>query len=104
MRGGNYFFLSSSMSRPLANLMMPACLVGCAAALSLGMTNLRDSGEFDPKERPFHIKTTDVNEEVSMYHLLEHLLDVSMEEHTFGMDFYFAREWMDNRNYRRGTP
>jgi len=89
------------MFRPLANL-MASCLVGCAAALPLGMTNLRDSGEFDPKEWPLH-KTTDVNEEVSVYHL-EHLLDVSMEEHPFGMDFYFAREWMDNRNYRRGTP
>ena len=85
------------MSR-LTSLMAP-CLVGYAAALSRGMTNLRDSGEFDPKERPFRITTTDVNE-VSMY--LEHLLDVSMEEHTFSMDFYFTREWMDDRNYRRG--
>ena len=86
------------MSR-LTSLMAP-CLVGYAAALSRGMTNLRDSGEFEPKERPFRITTTDVNE-VSMYHL-EHLLDVPMEEHTFGMDFYFTREWMDDRNYRRG--
>ena len=85
------------MSR-LTSLMAP-CLVGYVAALSRGMPNLRDSGEVDPKERPFCITTTDVNE-VSMYHL-EHLLDVSMEEHTFGMDFYFTREWMEDRNYRR---
>ena len=65
------------MSR-LTSLMAP-CLVGYVAALSRGMPNLCDSGEFDPKERPFRITTTDVNK-VSMYHL-EHLLDVSMEEH-----------------------
>ena len=26
---------------------------------------------------------------------------VSIEEHTFDMDFYFTLEWQDGRNYRR---
>ena len=26
---------------------------------------------------------------------------VSIEEHTFDMDFYFTLEWQDERNYRR---
>ena len=28
---------------------------------------------------------------------------VSIEEHTFDMDFYFTLEWQDQRNYRRET-
>ena len=62
------------------------CLVGSAGASSLtvAMTNLRDRGEFDPKDPPSH--KTDVK--VGVY--LEHLLDVSMEEHTFDTDFYFT--------------
>ena len=85
------------MSLRAASL-LSACLVGRAGASSLtvAMTKLRDSGEFDPKEPPSH--TTDVK--VGVY--LEHLLDVSMEDHTFDMDFYFTLEWMDDRNYRRG--
>ena len=86
-----------TMSPLRASLVMAASLVGSAAASSLtvAMTNIRESGEFDPKEPPSH--TTDVK--VGVY--LEHLLDVSMEKHTFDMDFYFTLEWMDGRNYRR---
>ena len=87
------------MSRLRAMVMMAACLVGStfASSLTVAMTDLRNRGEFDPKEPPDH--KTDVK--VGVY--LEHLLDVSMEKHTFDMDFYFTLEWMDGRNYRRGT-
>ena len=79
---------------------MAACLVGRASSesLTVAMNKLRDTGEFDPKEPPSH--KTDVK--VGVY--LEHLLDVSMEDHTFDMDFYFTLEWMDDRNYRCDTP
>lgn len=67
--------------------LLAACLVSSAFAesLTLAMAHLRDHDDgFDPHEPPTH--TTDVK--VGVY--LEHLLDVSMEEHTFDMDFYFT--------------
>ena len=74
------------MSRRLMRLLTASCLVVSTFAdtLTLAMTKIRDSGAFDPKEPPTH--KTDVK--VGVY--LEHLLDVSMEEHTFDMDFYFT--------------
>ena len=67
--------------------LLAACLVGSAFAesLTLAMAHIKDRTDgFDPKEPPTH--TTDVK--VGVY--LEHLLDVSIEEHTFDMDFYFT--------------
>ena len=74
------------MSRLLMRLLMASCLVVStfAESLTLAMNKIRDSGAFAPKEPPTH--KTDVK--VGVY--LEHLLDVSMEEHTFDMDFYFT--------------
>ena len=74
------------MSR-LQAFLLAACLVGSAFAesLTLAMSHLRNKDDgFDPKEPPTH--TTNVN--VGVY--LEHLLDVSIEEHTFDMDFFFT--------------
>lgn len=34
-------------------------------------------------------------------HLSMYRTQVSIEEHTFDMDFYFTLEWQDQRNYRR---
>ena len=71
----------------LQALLFAACFVGSAFAesLTVAMAHIKDRDDgFDPKEPPTH--TTDVK--VGLY--LEHLLDVSIEEHTFDMDFYFT--------------
>ena len=80
--------------------MMATLLFGRAGAesLTVAMAHIKEDAGFDPKEPPSH--TTDVK--VGVY--LEHLLDVSMEKHTFDMDFYLTEEWKDGRNYRRDVP
>ena len=76
--------------------LVAALLVGRVGAdsLTMAMAKIKADAGFDPHEPPKH--KTDIK--VGLY--LEHLLDVSIEEHTFDMDFYLTEEWLDERNYR----
>ena len=64
-----------------------------AASLAMAMAEIKATAGFDPREPPQHRTAIDVGVYV------EHLLDVSIEEHTFDMDFYLTQEWLDGRNF-----
>ena len=69
-----------------------------AAASALPHTTRSAHAEHPP--RPPHAEPS------SMYALRTMSMSrtqVSIEEHTFDMDFYFTLEWQDQRNYRRDT-
>ena len=69
-----------------------------AAASALPHTTRSAHAEHPP--RPPHAEPS------SMYALRTMSMSrtqVSIEEHTFDMDFYFTLEWQDQRNYRRET-
>ena len=64
-----------------------------AASLAMKMAEIKATAGFDPREPPQHRAVIDVGVYV------EHLLDVSIEGHTFDMDFYLTQEWLDGRNF-----